>query len=297
MSGNNKNNWSISRDNLYRQVPTLGAEAKVLTSTASGSVVVAHTRYPAFSGEGRAFPYAVIALCTGGGGRARREGPGVFLDDFWQPGKLGVSMPTPAVAGFTPELETLTIAFNPSDIPFCHSEPFSLDGFELLSNDLFEDELISAVMVAILRDAEAHGAGSAFFEHGLSLILNRLKKRISAQSRQDDKQGRNQQLNDALAEIEQRLDQDLTVTDLANVVNLSPRRFTRLFKQRTGYTPFMYLTKQRMARAQLLLRKGCSVTDTAMAVGYANPAKFSAAFRRWLGQNPSSWQKHTRTNA
>jgi len=46
-----------------------------------------------------------------------------------------------------------------------------------------------------------------------------------------------------------------------------------------------------MKRAKELLRFGDSVTDTALAVGYANPAKFSAAFRRWVGMTPSAWKR------
>lgn len=289
------NNWSIYRDDFYQNTLKFGSEPSVFCSTPSGSVVVLHSKFSAFNGEGNEQPYASLAMCTGGGGRTRKQGDGVFLDDFWQPGKLGFSMPTKAAPeGFTPEMETLAIAFNPYDIPFCHSEGFDVCTLNKLAHSLFQDELISAVMFALLRDAEAHGTASAFFEHGLSLIINRLKKHANSHTKQTEKaitQKHSTALNEVLAFIEQQLDQDIKVKELAGLANLSARSFTRQFKQSTGYTPFMYLTKQRMARAQLLLRDGSSVTETAIAVGYANPAKFAAAFRRWLGQSPSNWQK------
>jgi AraC family transcriptional regulator len=46
-----------------------------------------------------------------------------------------------------------------------------------------------------------------------------------------------------------------------------------------------------MERAKELLLSTASVTDTAIAVGYANLAKFSAAFRRWVGSSPSLWRR------
>ncbi|PAM43398.1 hypothetical protein CEJ63_24455 [Acinetobacter baumannii] len=37
------------------------------------------------------------------------------------------------------------------------------------------------------------------------------------------------------------------------------------------------------------MQGGLSVTEVAMACGYANPSKFSAAFRRVFGTLPSAW--------
>jgi AraC family transcriptional regulator len=44
-----------------------------------------------------------------------------------------------------------------------------------------------------------------------------------------------------------------------------------------------------MEIAKDLLLKGYSVTETSMIVGYSNPSKFSAAFRRLNGCAPKIW--------
>lgn len=49
-----------------------------------------------------------------------------------------------------------------------------------------------------------------------------------------------------------------------------------------------YLTIRQMERAKELLS---TVSVTVAAVGYANPAKFSAAFRRWVGSTPSLFKQ------
>ncbi|MNW00509.1 Virulence regulon transcriptional activator VirF [compost metagenome] len=56
--------------------------------------------------------------------------------------------------------------------------------------------------------------------------------------------------------------------------------------------PYAYLTQRRMHWAQQALQGGLSVTEVAMACGYANPSKFSAAFRRVVGVSPSTWSRH-----
>jgi len=49
-----------------------------------------------------------------------------------------------------------------------------------------------------------------------------------------------------------------------------------------------------MQWARGALAQGCSVTEVALASGYANPSKFSAAFRRVVGCSPSAWIAQSR---
>lgn len=56
-------------------------------------------------------------------------------------------------------------------------------------------------------------------------------------------------------------------------------------------TPYAYLTWRRMEAAKQMLQAGQPVTGIALAVGYANPGKFAAAFRRVVGQAPSAWRR------
>ncbi len=53
--------------------------------------------------------------------------------------------------------------------------------------------------------------------------------------------------------IQQNLDKDLTLAELADVVYMSPYHFARLFKGRTGVPPHRFVVRQRIARARGLL--------------------------------------------
>lgn len=83
------------------------------------------------------------------------------------------------------------------------------------------------------------------------------------------------------------LDTPPTLAALARHAGLNERKLKMGFKALFGTPVYSYLRAQRMERARELLRRGRhSVTEVARVVGYSNPSKFSAAFRRQFGINP-----------
>jgi hypothetical protein len=59
-------------------------------------------------------------------------------------------------------MEMLGIAFNLNDIPACHGKKTSLEDLQQISSHLFDDELVSAIMIALLRDAEVQAPHRPF---------------------------------------------------------------------------------------------------------------------------------------
>jgi AraC family transcriptional regulator len=88
-----------------------------------------------------------------------------------------------------------------------------------------------------------------------------------------------------------RLDEDLSLREIAAASYLSPFHFSRLFKKLTGATPHSYLAGLRTARAQLLLAEtDLSVTQISSRVGYSSPSHFSKAFRQATGLTPRAFR-------
>ncbi|MEM6436525.1 MAG: AraC family transcriptional regulator [Cyanobacteria bacterium P01_D01_bin.115] len=88
--------------------------------------------------------------------------------------------------------------------------------------------------------------------------------------------------------LRSRLEHPPSQTDLAQQVGLGTRTLQKGFKAVFGLTPFAYLTQQRMQLAEQLLRQpNCTVAEVSNIVGYANPARFAAAFKRHFGITPS----------
>jgi len=87
-----------------------------------------------------------------------------------------------------------------------------------------------------------------------------------------------------------RLDDPPTLRELARVAGFNPTKLKDGFRAMYGVPVFEYLRQRRMEEARrLLVEERVNVTEAAMCVGYGNPSKFAAAFRRQFGVRPSSF--------
>ncbi|PIG91059.1 AraC family transcriptional regulator [Gloeocapsopsis sp. IPPAS B-1203] len=86
--------------------------------------------------------------------------------------------------------------------------------------------------------------------------------------------------------INDYLDRDLGLAELAAVVQMSPHYFCHLFKQSTGLTPHQYVIRCRVERAKMLLHNGEAIADTAYTVGFANQSHLNRHFKRIVGVTP-----------
>jgi len=88
--------------------------------------------------------------------------------------------------------------------------------------------------------------------------------------------------------INDRLDQHITLAELAGVVALSSTHFSRLFKQSTGVAPYHYVIQCRVERAKFLLSKGdMTLAEVAGAVGFADQSHLDRHFKHIVGVSPN----------
>lgn len=100
----------------------------------------------------------------------------------------------------------------------------------------------------------------------------------------------------ALQVMSDRLQDDLTLDDLAAAAGLDRAYFVRLFRRHTGLPPMLYLTQLRLDRAApLLLRTDRPVSDIAQCVGMYDANYFARKFRGRFGVSPSLYRARLRT--
>jgi transcriptional regulator GlxA family with amidase domain len=103
-------------------------------------------------------------------------------------------------------------------------------------------------------------------------------------------------LGDLLPWAVERLDQALTVEDLARRANMSSRNLGRHFRSTTGTTPLQWLLTQRIRRAQELLEStGDSIDAIAAATGMGTAATLRRHFNRTIGVPPDAYRRTFRS--
>jgi AraC family transcriptional regulator len=98
--------------------------------------------------------------------------------------------------------------------------------------------------------------------------------------------------------IQQNLDKELSLAELAALVFMSPYHFARLFKCSTGVPPHRFVVRQRIARAgECLTTQELSIAQISRMVGFRTPSHFTTVFRRVTGVTPRGYRtEHARDN-
>ncbi|MFX0547186.1 helix-turn-helix domain-containing protein [Roseovarius sp. S1116L3] len=99
------------------------------------------------------------------------------------------------------------------------------------------------------------------------------------------------QLQKVSALMQDRMHGALSVADMAEHVGLSESWFAHAYRQGCGASPYRALQALRVRTAQALLQQGEAIADTAVAVGFADQAHLTRAFRSHVGQTPGAWRK------
>ncbi|GAB3939148.1 hypothetical protein GCM10027614_20730 [Micromonospora vulcania] len=99
-------------------------------------------------------------------------------------------------------------------------------------------------------------------------------------------------LAELLPWVMRRLDQPLTVEDLARQANMSSRHLARHFHSVTGTTPLQWLLTQRVRRAQELLETTDDTVDTiASTAGMGTATTLRRHFHRTVGVPPDAYRR------
>ncbi len=95
-----------------------------------------------------------------------------------------------------------------------------------------------------------------------------------------------------LAYIEENIDKDIRLDELAALSGLSRFHFARSFRESLGETPYQFILKMRIQRAKkLLVRPEWNVRQIASATGFADVSQFSRMFRKSTGATPTIWRR------
>ncbi|GAB1261095.1 helix-turn-helix domain-containing protein [Aurantivibrio plasticivorans] len=88
--------------------------------------------------------------------------------------------------------------------------------------------------------------------------------------------------------VRDNITENRSVKELADAVHVSESRLRKLFKEQFGVPITRYRLGCRLMTAVIYASGGASITDAAMAAGFASTAHFSTCFRAVFGIHPSA---------
>ena len=91
--------------------------------------------------------------------------------------------------------------------------------------------------------------------------------------------------------IDTHYEKEVNLILLSNIGFASKFHLLRLFKKYYGQTPKQYLTDKRIEKSKEHLKKGMTVMETCLSVGFECPSSFSTLFKTKIGLTPIEFQK------
>lgn len=159
----------------------------------------------------------------------------------------------------------------------------------------FQDPLLAQIGLALWRELEQPSAAGKLYAQTAArmLAVHFLRYYTSGGVIKEPSQRlTQQQMRRVLDFIQDHLGQDLSLEALAQQAGFSSYHFARLFRQTTGESPHQFVLRQRIERAQHLLKeRNVSLARVAVESGFANQSHFTQAFKRHLGLTPRAFRQ------
>jgi AraC family transcriptional regulator len=195
----------------------------------------------------------------------------------------------------------LIIMLEPAVVARIAVEAFALDPAQVTVPPLDVQDLpqLRGALLAVDAELTSGGAGGRLASESLANVLAvHLIRYVSAPCysvRSADGTLPRGRLRVVLTYIEERLDTNPTLEEMAAVVHLSPYHFARQFKAATGLPPYRYVIARRVQRAQvLLLGSELSLAEVAAQCGFSDQSQLSHHFKRLVGDTPRQFRSSAR---
>jgi AraC family transcriptional regulator len=92
--------------------------------------------------------------------------------------------------------------------------------------------------------------------------------------------------------VDAKMEDELTLCEMAQSVELSTSHFSRMFRKSTGESPHHFVLRHRVERAKEMLRAAeARVLDVAVACGFKTQQHFARVFRRMCGVSPTEYRQ------
>jgi AraC family transcriptional regulator len=160
----------------------------------------------------------------------------------------------------------------------------------------FQDPLLAQIGFALWQELEQNTpTGKLYAQTAAQMLAVHLLRHYTAigDTIKEISQGlTSPQIKRVTDFVQAHLGQNLSLEALAQQSGFSPYYFARLFRQTTGESPHQFVLRQRIERAQQLLKKtDVPLAHVALESGFANQSHLTRAFKQHLGLTPRGYRQ------
>lgn len=192
--------------------------------------------------------------------------------------------------------EFILLIVDPAKFARTADESIDTEKIEIVPQIRGFDPLIYQMSLALKHELESSELDSQLYAESMATALSvHLLQRYSAhqQAIKDYTGGLPQyKLREAIAYINEHLEQNLTLAEIADLLKMSPHYFATLFKQSTGLAPHQYITQCRIEQAKkLLANPELTIIEVCQQVGFQSQSHFTKVFRKYTASTPKVYRK------
>lgn len=215
-------------------------------------------------------------------------------------GKVGSLCLTPAGqpirASWQDGLENLSIGFKTDFVAQTAMENRFNPNFEFTEIYQKKDFLIQYLALKLLEEAESASPFGKLYADSLTqtLTLHLLKNYTNATSVSENTNGglSGYKLRRVTEFINENLEHELSLAEIAEVADLSQFHFARAFRRTVGQTPQHYVMHQRIEHAkELLAKEDLPLVEISLRTGFKNQSHFTTLFRKFTKLTPKVWRE------
>ena len=227
----------------------------------------------------------------------KKSSIGKSIKQISEPGNICITPSgQPFKASWTEKIENLAIALQPALIQKIALENNFSNSFDFLESFKENDFLVQQIGLTLINEINSAGKINKLYIDSLkqSLVIHILKNYTNAKFAVKNEKGglAGYRLKRVEEFINDNLENDITLAEIAEIADLSQYHFSREFRKSTGTTPQRYLMKKRIERAkELLTDRDLPIVEVSLQTGFKNQSHFSTIFRKFTNLTPKNWRE------
>lgn len=199
-------------------------------------------------------------------------------------------------ANWEGEYESVMIDFTPKYLSKMANEMNISSIVELRDTVSKKDLLIQQLSLAFLAETSKAESASKLYTDSIAhtLMFHIIKNYTNAVSTAKQFIGglSGYKLRRVTEFINDNLEHDLTLTEIAEVADLSHFHFARSFRRTVGVTPQQYIANRRIEKAkELLSHSKLPIVEVGFQTGFKNQSHFTTLFRKITSYTPKVWRE------